>query len=244
MPRRGVDRTQPAPTARRSSASSRLTLGLDEAGRGPAIGPLVVAAVVLDTAAARALTRAGLTDSKAYGAGDDARARRADLAALVRQRARFVASRELDAATVDARVAHGELNALERDAARELLALAPKVDQIIADGRHVFGPLAPFFPHLRALDGAETRHAAVAAASVIAKDERDRAFAQICARYEPEFGPIRGGGYVNDATRRFLRAYAERHGCLLPEARRSWPHPYLDDVLGPQPSLAPQLALL
>ena len=29
-----------------------------------------------------------------------------------------------------------------------------------------------------------------------------------------------------------LRAYAQRHGRLPPEARRTWPHPYLRDLLG------------
>ena len=46
-------------------ATVRITLGIDEAGRGPAIGPMVVAAVALDTRAAQRLTRAGLRDSKA-----------------------------------------------------------------------------------------------------------------------------------------------------------------------------------
>jgi len=43
---------------------------------------------------------------------------------------------------------------------------------------------------------------------------------------------VRGGGYGNAATHRFLRAYAERFGRLPPEARRSWPYPYLLDILG------------
>jgi hypothetical protein len=67
-----------------------LTLGVDEAGRGPILGPMVVAVVALDAGAARALTRAGVCDSKAV-AGKDAIARRAALAALVRARAPYVA---------------------------------------------------------------------------------------------------------------------------------------------------------
>ena len=44
---------------------NRLTLGIDEAGRGPAVGPMVMAAVALDSRDAAALTRKGLRDSKA-----------------------------------------------------------------------------------------------------------------------------------------------------------------------------------
>ena len=85
------------------AARGNLTLGLDEAGRGPILGPMVVAAVALDAGAARALTRAGVCDSKAV-AGKDAVARRAALAALVRARAPFVALRVVEAGDIDARV--------------------------------------------------------------------------------------------------------------------------------------------
>ena len=70
------------PRPRRATCPNRLTLGIDEAGRGPAIGPMVVAAVALDSRLAAALTRKGLRDSKAYGAGPDAHAIRSELAAL------------------------------------------------------------------------------------------------------------------------------------------------------------------
>src|ERR1700733_10464104 len=75
----------------RSAPPVRLTLGIDEAGRGPSVGPMVIAAVALDSRSAAALTRAGLCDSKTYGAGDDAHATRSSLAQQIRARARFVA---------------------------------------------------------------------------------------------------------------------------------------------------------
>ena len=55
-------------------------LGIDEAGRGPVLGPMVVAGVVLKPQAASALTRRGVTDSKDFGAGVKARERRSELA--------------------------------------------------------------------------------------------------------------------------------------------------------------------
>src|ERR1700752_4517926 len=86
-----------------------LTMGIDEAGRGPILGPMVLAAVALDTVSARALTRAGLTDSKKF-TGADAKARRAELAELVKARATFVAIEVVEADEIDRRVANGQLN--------------------------------------------------------------------------------------------------------------------------------------
>jgi ribonuclease HII len=200
----------------------KLTLGIDEAGRGPILGPMVLAAVVLDTAAARALTRAGLCDSKKFGVGAEARTRRAAMASLIRARATFVEMEVVSAADIDRRVAKGELNVLERECATRLIHAAPSCKRIVADGARMFNPLRAEFPALRAYDRGESRHAAVAAASVVAKDERDRQFARIAEEWRDEFGEINGGGYLNDATRAFLRAYLARHGELPREARRSW----------------------
>jgi ribonuclease HII len=210
----------------------RLTLGIDEAGRGPVLGPMVLAAVCLDTKAARALARAGLRDSKAFGATAKAKSMRAELAGLVRELAVHVAEFVVEVAEIDPRVCAGELNALEREAAAKLIGGAPAADRIVADGERLFAPLAAQFAHLEAMNKAESKHAAVAAASVVAKHRRDELFAAIRRRYSAEFGDLHGGGYVNEATRRFLRAYAGKYGDLPPEARRSWPHDYLRDILG------------
>lgn len=218
----------------------RRTLGIDEAGRGPVLGPMVLAAVCLDSNAARVLTRAGLRDSKVYGAGDRARAMRAELAGRVLEVAAHVEVHVVDVAEIDRRVVRSELNVLEREVAEGLieralgqaLERATPIDRIIADGKNLFRPLTARYPQLEALDRAESRHASVAAASVVAKSRRDQIFERIRRRYQPSFGKIRGGGYANAATRQFLRAYAQRHGDLPPEARRSWPHDYLRDILG------------
>ncbi len=208
----------PAPTL---PAPPPLTLGIDEAGRGPILGPMVLAAVALDARASRALTRAGLTDSKKF-TGPEARARRATLAAMVRLHATFVAIEVVEAPEIDARVANGELNVLERECARRMLQRAPDCKRIFADGQKLFSALRAEYPALRAYDRGESRHAAVAAASIVAKDERDRRFAVLCDRWRADFGDVAGGGYLNPPTRAFLRAYRERHGDLPPETRRSW----------------------
>ena len=226
----------------RAPAVAKLTLGIDEAGRGPAIGPLVMGAVALDSKAAAALSRAGLRDSKSYGAGEAAHAIRCELAAKIRERATFVHTIVVEHHAVDLRVARKELNVLERELATEMIEAAPAVDRIIADGKRMFQPLGLRYPNFESHDHVEDFHAAVAAASVVAKVLRDQRFHEICARYSPEFGAISGGGYANAGTRKFIRAFAERYGRLPDEARRTWPHPYVADLV-PEADLSPQLAM-
>jgi ribonuclease HII len=193
---------------------------------------MVIAAVALDSRSAASLTRMGLCDSKTYGAGDDAHAIRSGLACEIRKRARFVSLIEVEHTEIDLRVARHELNVLERELATRLIDQAPSVDRIIADGKRMFAALGQRFANFESHDRAESKHASVAAASVMAKVLRDERFAKIRARYESELGPISGGGYANAATRRWLRAYAERYGRLPEEARLTWPHPYVEDLIG------------
>jgi ribonuclease HII len=203
---------------------TRLVLGIDEAGRGPALGAMVVAAVALEPAASRRLSRAGVADSKRFGSGVDAHAVRCRFAALIETHAAFFSLEVCEVETIDAYVARGALNVLERERAELLVRAAPPCKRIVADGKHLFGALRQSFPHLEASDRGESKHVAVAAASILAKVRRDDLFARIAARYEPDFGcPIEGGGYVNARTRAFTDWYRTRYGKLPPEARTSWP---------------------
>jgi ribonuclease HII len=222
---------------------NRLTLGIDEAGRGPSIGPMVMAAVAIDSKAAAALTRKGLRDSKAYGAGEDAHQMRTELAAEVRARAVFIATVEIENTEIDQRVIKNELNALEREMAARLIDQAPICDKIIADGKRMFSALTLRYPSFISMDRAEEHHAAVAAASVVAKVIRDNRFNAIRQRYEPELGPITGGGYANAATAKWVRAYVEKYGKLPDEARLSWPYPFVADLIGTARPLTSQIEL-
>jgi len=206
---------------------TRLVLGIDEAGRGPALGAMVVAAVALEPSASRRLSRAGVADSKSFGSGADAHVARCRLATLIEAHAAFYSLEVCDVETIDAYVSRGALNVLERERAELLVRAAPPCKRIVADGKRMFGSLRGAFPHLEAADRGESKHVAVAAASILAKVHRDELFARIVARYEPHFGPIRGGGYVNARTRAFTDAYRARFGTLPPEARTSWPWPAL-----------------
>jgi len=209
-------------------ANRELVLGIDEAGRGPGLGPMVLAAVALDGAAAEFLAQAGVRDSKRFGASAAAQRTRKRLAAVVRKRAIWVSVEICEVHEIDAYVTRGALNQLERERARHLITKAPACTRIVADGRTLFSPLAAEFAHLEACDRAESLHTAVAAASICAKAERDRLFAAIAAQYAGDFGPLRGGGYVNPPTCEFVAEFFRRHGHLPPEARKSWPWRQLD----------------
>src|SRR5258706_6136371 len=130
---------------------------------------VLMAAVAIDSGTAASLTRKGLRDSKAYGAGEDAHAIRSELAAEIRSRAVFVATIEVEHHEIDERVCRKELNVLERELATKLIDQAPACDKIIADGKRMFAALVLRYSQFISVDHAEEHHAAVAAASVVAK---------------------------------------------------------------------------
>jgi len=200
-------------------------LGIDEAGRGPALGPMVLAAVALDESAATLLAKQGVRDSKAFGSSPRAQAKRADLKKSIEELAIWVGLEVCTVEIIDEHVSHGALNLLERARAVCLIERAPPCRRVIADGRALFAPLQTRYPHLEARDRGESIHTAVAAASICAKAHRDALFDEIARRYEVAFGPLRGGGYANPLTRAFVAEYVRRHGHLPPEARASWPWP-------------------
>ena len=205
--------------------TDNFVLGIDEAGRGPALGPMVLAAVALDEKAAVLLAEQGVRDSKAFGSSPKARKTRALLRQSVEAMATWVGVEVCSVETVDDYVSRGALNLLERERAVCLIKRAPVCGRIVADGRTLFSPLVARYPHLEARDRGESFHVAVAAASICAKAHRDALFDQIALRYQEDFGPLRGGGYVNRLTHSFVAEYVRRHGHLPPEARASWPWP-------------------
>ncbi|WP_249976844.1 ribonuclease HII [Vreelandella olivaria] len=174
--------------------------GVDEVGRGPLIGSVVAAAVILDP------TRPieGLTDSKKLTAR-----KREALDVLIRERALAFTVAEASAAEVDQlNIYHATHLAMRR--AIDGLALA--AEYLLVDGNRLPGHRLPG----QAVVKGDARHPAIAAASILAKVARDAQMVALDMRY-PEYGFARHKGYP---TKEHLAALAA-HGPLA-EHRRSF----------------------
>ncbi|MBU1305547.1 MAG: ribonuclease HII [Alphaproteobacteria bacterium] len=158
---------------------ARIVAGVDEAGRGPLAGPVVVSAVVLDGAA----IPAGLNDSKKLSA-----AQREQLFAEIMASALAVAVVAVPPATILALNIRGAtLWGMAR--AANSLCLVP--DRVLIDGRDV--PMGLPCPGL-ALIGGDGRSVSIAAASIVAKVMRDR-MCRIMDQDAPAFGFAGHKGY-------------------------------------------------
>ena len=179
--------------------------GIDEAGRGPLAGPVVAAAVVLHPAQ----VPAGLADSKVL----DARRREA-LADEIRCTALAWSYAWADRAEIDTL---NILNATLLAMRRAILGLRLWPLQVLVDGNR----LPDLYFGARRLEGVavvggDASIAAISAASIIAKVERDRMMTSIDRLY-PQYGFAQHKGYCTRAHRQNL----ERHG-PCPEHRRSF----------------------
>jgi len=204
-----------------------LTLGVDEAGRGAQLGPLVLGAVVLSTAQAAQLVSAGLNDSKPLTA-----ARRRQLGAAIRSTATWVDVEISPAHVVDRYVAGGgrrrtTLNVLEQKMARSLIQRAPACTRLVADGRTLFRPLERQNQNLRAIDHADQTEPAVMAAAIVAKLERDRLLAEIERACVSLCGFIPRRGYPGLETTAWLARYERFFGEPPDAARLTWGRGYL-----------------
>ena len=174
--------------------------GVDEVGRGPLVGAVVAAAVILDPNN----PIEGLKDSKALSAE-----RRERLDSEIRRHALAFAIAEASALEVD------ELNiyhATHLAMRRAVDALAPQAEYLLVDGNRLPGHHLPG----QAVVKGDARHPAIAAASILAKVARDCQMVALDARH-PEYGFARHKGYP---TAQHLAAL-ERLGPLA-EHRRSF----------------------
>jgi ribonuclease HII len=175
---------------------ARYVAGADEAGRGSLAGPLVVAGVLLDHALLRGhrvRPLARLNDSKQL-----APAEREVLFHAVHECAERVSVRVLPPGQIDRDGLHrSNLRGL-----REVLAdLCPPAEVCLVDGFRL-GPLAP--PHRALVDG-DTRSAAIAAASIVAKVTRDRIMRRLDALH-PGYGFASHVGYITPGHTAAVRA--------------------------------------
>ncbi|EDY38112.1 ribonuclease HII [Cyanobium sp. PCC 7001] len=157
--------------------------GVDEVGRGCLFGPVFAGAVVLGAEAAAALTAQGLTDSKKLSAR-----RREALLPLIREAAEAWALGQASAAEIDG---FGIRQATERAMQRALAKLPQPPALLLVDG---VLPLRGWPGEQATLVRGDSRNAAIAAASVLAKQARDQLMRTLADRF-PGYGLERHAGY-------------------------------------------------
>lgn len=164
--------------------------GTDEVGRGPLAGPLVCAAVILDPD----ITIYGLNDSKKLS-----EAKRVKIAEEIKKYAIaysivYIFEEEIDQINIYQASKKGMLEAIED------LSIEP--DFVLSDAM----PLGDDVPHEAIIKG-DSKSASIAAASIIAKVERDHYMVKIAEKY-PQYGFEQHKGYP---TQQHLDAI-EQHG--------------------------------
>ena len=201
-----------------------LISGVDDAGRGSVIGPLVIAGVSFAEKDLPKLVNIGVKDSKLLS-----KKRRIALSKKIRDLALgchviFLSPIEIDRVVISKRRLH-KLNRLEAHAmAKAITILRPDIvyvdaSDILEDrfGEHILENLN-FVPKIISKHKADRTYPIVSAASIIAKVERDRVISQLQEKY----GTI-GCGYPSDSiTLRFLENWIRKFGDYPDFVRKSW----------------------
>jgi ribonuclease HII len=176
--------------------------GVDEAGRGPCAGPLVIAAVILKDPAAPEL--AAVRDSK-----EISEKKREELFDVIMKLATSVCVIQVSVQEIDERGVHvANLDGMRR--AVKGLSIEPAY--VLTDGYPIQG-LA--IPNVAVWKGDQVV-TAISAASIIAKVTRDREMIELDKKY-PQYGFAGHKGYITAAHN---AALAEHGPCV--EHRRSF----------------------
>jgi len=191
--------------------------GVDEAGKGSVLGPMVVAAV--GARSADVFIDLGMKDSKQLSPAERER-----LFPLIKKRCK-VATVVIPAEEIDAIRREMTMNTcVARAHAQVIRKLAPDTAYVDACDVNEFRYAETVKGYLGIPCEIVSEHHAddtypiVSAASIIAKVTRDREIARLAKKY----GEI-GSGYPSDpVTIAFLSAYIDTHRVPPPIARRSW----------------------
>ncbi len=152
--------------------------GVDEAGRGPLAGPVFAAAVILPEGE----IIEGINDSKKLSPK-----KRDELYDIIREKAIAVSSASVDEKTIDE---INILNATYLAMQKAVAGLNPKPDFVLVDGNR-----APELDiECDTLVKGDAKSISIAAASIVAKVERDRYIIEMAKKY-PEYGFEKHKGY-------------------------------------------------
>jgi ribonuclease HII len=198
--------------------------GVDDAGRGPVIGPLVVAGITIEEEKLDQLRSLGVKDSKKLS--PEARLKLSIEIPEIVDEYHIV---ELEAAHLDMVVNHSpkfqRLNLLEARAMAEVIEkLKPHLVYVDASDtrperfkNNILENLS-FKPKVVSEHHADEKYPSVSAASILAKVRRDSRIEEL----RKEYGEI-GSGYAHDPiTVRFLSEYYLMNQDFPPIVRRSW----------------------
>ncbi len=155
---------------------SNFTAGVDEAGRGPLAGPVTVAAVILKNPIA------GLNDSKKLS-----EKKRFELEPLIIENALAYAVVHISVETIE------EINILQASLLgmqQAVAALDIIPDEILVDGNKC----PDFTQPAQAIVGGDGKIAEISAASILAKNSRDRLMLEMAQEF-PQYGFERHKGY-------------------------------------------------
>jgi ribonuclease HII len=205
------------PLASTSKSRGDIIAGIDEAGRGPLVGPMVVAAVVLTKASLEKLAKAGVRDSKRLS-----RSAREKLAPIIIENslatiAVVLAPKDLDENNINTL----EIKAIERilTSISTILGFCPKTYIDLFAPLEKISNLYSICPDMVAEYGADARYYVVGAASIVAKVLRDWYIEKI-KNLVGDFG----SGYPSDPrTREWISsADAEDIKLISPFIRHKW----------------------
>lgn len=198
-----------------------MLVGIDEAGRGPIIGPIVIAGVAIELKAVRELAELGVRDSK-----DLTPSRRKELFPEIMRLVKHAVIVKVPPALIDT----VNLNRLEIET---MAYIVQRVKSLYGEPEVVYmdavGPAKKMAAEVKRLTGlrgvvvaepkADTRYVPVSAASIIAKVVRDEEIEELRKVYG-----VRGSGYPTDpGTLEWIREAYRRSPHTPPWfVRRSW----------------------
>lgn len=176
----------------------RTIVGLDEAGRGPMAGPLVVAGVVFPDG----YTNPELDDSKRLS-----EKKRERLFAVIKQDAVWYDIEFVDEQTIDMK----NIYRADQEAMFQIAKAAP-ADIVLTDAM----PLDGLQKHVESIIKGDHKSISIAAASILAKVSRDHYMYHLDALY-PQYGFAKHKGYPTKQHKEALRRFG-----VLPCHRRSY----------------------
>ena len=190
-----------------------MILGIDEVGRGPYAGPLVIGACILGDWQNSENTEwiEKLTDSKKLSAK-----RRDELYVLIKEKALAAATGWVSSVEIDEIGLSEALRLATRRAVEQIQQTKVPFSEIIIDGTMNFLVGTKLEKYVSTLKKGDFLVKEISAASILAKVERDNYMAKLDAVY-PEYGFGKHVGYGTAAHQKAMEEFG-----LTPEHRRSF----------------------